>query len=296
LAQQSYRLCYWRVASDEINYRRFFDVNDLAAIRVEDPVVFAAVHALLFDLIREGRIHGLRVDHPDGLLNPAEYFERLQEGCRAARGTPERFFIVSEKILTGNEKLRSDWDIEGTTGYDYLGILNGLFVDRNRRRAFHHLYETFTGWSASYDDLVYETKKLILQTSLASELNLLATKLDRISEQHRWSRDFTRPSLRHVLRETIACFPIYRTYITEQVPHADPEDERHIHFAIIRAIARNPATDESIFDFLQYVLLLQDPDGLDDSQRRERRLFVMSFQQFTGPLMAKGVEDTAFYR
>jgi (1->4)-alpha-D-glucan 1-alpha-D-glucosylmutase len=296
LAQQSYRLCYWRVASDEINYRRFFDVNDLAAIRVEDPEVFAAVHALLFELIGEGSIQGLRVDHPDGLLNPAGYFHRLQEGCRKARRAAGRFFIVSEKILTGDERLRHDWDIEGTTGYDYLGVLNGVFVDRSRQRAFHHLYASFTGWSASYDDLIYESKKLILQTSLASELNLLAAKLDRISEQHRWSRDFTRPSLRHVLRETIACFPIYRTYTTAKDVQVDPEDERHTRFAIVRAKGRNPSTDESGFEFLQNVLLLKDPDGLDDAQRVERRQFVMSFQQFTGPVMAKGVEDTAFYR
>ena len=296
LRQQSYRLCYWRVASDEINYRRFFDVNELAAIRVEDPEVFAAVHALLFDLIREGRINGLRVDHPDGLFDPAEYFRRLQDGCRAAKGAAERTFIVSEKILTGDEELRSDWDIEGTTGYDYLGLLNGLFVDRSRKRAFQRLYEVFTEWRLPLEDLIYDSKKLILQTSLASELNLLATKLDRISEQHRWSRDFTRPSLRHVLRETIACFPIYRTYITGRLTQPDAEDERHIRFAISRAKRRNASTDESVFDFLQYVLLLQDPDGINEDQRSERRMFVMSFQQFTGPVMAKGVEDTAFYR
>ena len=296
LAQQSYRLCYWRVASDEINYRRFFDVNELAAIRVEDPEVFAAVHAFLFELIREGCIQGLRVDHPDGLFNPAEYFHRLQVGSRSAKGTGRPFYIVSEKILTGDEELRGDWEIEGTTGYDFLGAVNGLLADRSHRRAFYHLYEAFTGWPPSYEDLVYESKKLILQTSLASELYLLANKLDRISEQHRWSRDFTRPSLRHVLRETIACFPIYRTYTSERSSRVDSEDERHIRFAISRAKRRNPATDESIFDFLQSVLLLEDPDGIDDEQQKDRRQFVMSFQQFTGPVTAKGIEDTAFYR
>ncbi len=296
LAQQSYRLCYWRVASDEINYRRFFDVNDLAAIRVERPEVFAAVHALIFELIQEGHIDGLRVDHPDGLLKPAEYFSRLQSGCTSAKGTAQPFYIVSEKILAGDEELRPDWDIEGTTGYDFLGILNGVFVDRNRRLAFDHLYQAFSGWSPAPEDLVYECKKLILQTSLASEVNMLTNNLDRISEQHRWSRDFTRNSLRHVLRETIACFPIYRTYTTEEAVRTDAEDERHIRFAIRSAKRRNPSTSESIFDFLQSLLLLEDPDGIDAGQRAERRQFVMSLQQFTGPVMAKGLEDTAFYR
>jgi (1->4)-alpha-D-glucan 1-alpha-D-glucosylmutase len=296
LAQQSYRLCYWRVASDEINYRRFFDVNELAAIRVERPEVFAAVHALIFELIQGGHIDGLRVDHSDGLLKPAEYFSRLQSGCMSAKGKTQPFFIVSEKILVGDEELRTDWEIEGTTGYDFLGVLNGLFVDRNRRRAFEHLYQAFSGWSPSPEELVYECKKLILQTSLASEVNLLTNKLDRISEQHRWSRDFTRNSLRHVLRETVACFPIYRTYTTEQAAKTDAEDERHIRFAISQAKRRNPSTSDSIFEFLQSVLLLEDPDGIDAAQRTERRQFVMSLQQFTGPVMAKGLEDTAFYR
>ena len=296
LSKQSYRLCYWRVASDEINYRRFFDVNDLAAIRAEDPEVFHAVHQLIFELIREGHVNGLRVDHPDGLRVPTEYFRRLQEGCQSASPTPGPFYIVCEKILAGDEQLHEEWDLEGTTGYDFLAVLNGVFVARDRRRAFRHLYESFTGPWPSSADLVYGCKKLILQTSMASELNLLTIQLDRVSEQHRWSRDFTRQSLRHVLRETIACFPIYRTYTTADSFQPDPEDERHTRAAISDAQRRNPATNESIFDFLRNVLVLEDPGGIDELQRDGRRQFVLSFQQFTGPVMAKGVEDTAFYR
>ncbi|HTX38292.1 MAG TPA: malto-oligosyltrehalose synthase [Bryobacteraceae bacterium] len=296
LAQQSYRLSFWKVAADEINYRRFFDINRLAAIRVEDPEVFQAVHALIFDLVKEGRIDGLRVDHSDGLRDPAEYFRRLQAACTAAGQSPGRFYVVTEKIVTGDEKLRPDWDIEGSTGYDFLSLLNGLFVDRSHRRAFHHLYDSFTGSSPSVEDLAYASKRLILQTSMSGELFVLAEKLDKISEEHRWSRDFTLSSLRHVLRETIACFPIYRTYITDQVARPDPEDERYIRSAIARAKRRNQSTDESIFDFLQHLLLLEDPEGIDDAQRAERRQFIMSLQQFTGPVMAKGIEDTAFYR
>ena len=296
LAQQSYRLSFWKVAADEINYRRFFDINQLAAIRVEEPEVFQAVHALLFDLVKEGSVEGLRIDHSDGLLDPAEYFRRIQRACMSARNVSRRFYVITEKILVGNENLRADWDIEGTTGYDFLGLVNGLFVDRDRRRVFHRLYESFTGSSPSYEDLIYASKTLILQTSMSGELNLLAGKLDKISEQHRWSRDFTLASLRHVLQETVACFPIYRTYTTALASRADPEDERHIRNAISRAKRRNQSTDESVFDFLQSVLLLDDPEGIDIAQRAERREFILSFQQFTAPVMAKGLEDTAFYR
>lgn len=296
LASQSYRLSFWRVAADEINYRRFFDINQLAAIRVEDPEVFQAVHALMFEQIKAGHIDGLRVDHSDGLRDPAEYFRRLQAASQSARNTSRPFYVVTEKILVGNEELRSDWDIEGTTGYDFLASVNGLFVDHSRRRAFSRLYEAFAGPSPSPEDLIYECKKLILQTSMSSELNVLAGRLDKISEQHRWSRDFTAASLRHVLRETVACFPIYRTYITERMERPDPEDERHIRYAIDRAKRRNRSTNESIFDFLQSILLLEDPEGIDESQRLERREFIMSLQQFTGPVMAKGLEDTASYR
>jgi len=296
LARQSYRLSFWKVAGDEINYRRFFDINDLAAVRVEDPEVFQAMHALMFGLVKDGVVDGLRVDHSDGLLDPAEYFRRLQSACQAARKSARRFYIVTEKILAGNEKLRSDWEIAGSTGYDFLALMNGLFVDTRKRRAFQHLYEAFVGPSIAAVDLLYASKRLILQTSMSGELNALAGKLEKISEQHRWSRDFTQSSLRHVLRETIACFPIYRAYTTAQAVHVDTEDERHILTAITRARTRNPSTDDSIFEFLQNVLLLRDPESIDQSQRRERREFIMSFQQFTGPVMAKGLEDTAFYR
>lgn len=296
LAQQSYRLSFWKVAADEINYRRFFDINQLAAIRVEDAEVFQSVHALIFDLVKNGIVQGLRVDHSDGLLDPAAYFQRLQAACSRARGAAQRIYIVTEKILVGNERVRSDWAIEGTTGYDFLGTLNGLFVDRARRRAFQRLYESFTGAPSSFEDLLYASKRLILQTSMSGELSVLAGKLDKISEQHRWSRDFTLASLRHVLRETVACFPIYRTYTTGREERPDPEDERHIRNAIARAKRRNQSTDESIFNFLQNLLLLEDPEGIDDVQRDERRQFIMSLQQFTGPVMAKGLEDTAFYR
>ena len=296
LAQQSYRLSFWKVASDEINYRRFFDINQLAAIRVEDPDVFQAVHGLLLDLVREGLVDGLRVDHSDGLWDPAEYFRRLQSESQSARQTSLPFYIVTEKILLGGEALRSDWAIEGSTGYDFLASVNGVFVDRKGSRAFGRLYERFAGVAPASDDLVYECKKLILTTSMSGEMSVLAGKLDKISEQSRWSRDFTLASLRHALREIIACFPIYRTYITYRALRPDSEDERHIREAVSRAKRRNRSTDESLFDFIEKLLLLEDPEGIDAAERAARHEFIMSLQQFSGPVMAKGLEDTAFYR
>lgn len=318
LAEQAYRLSYWRVAADEINYRRFFDINDLAAIRAEEPEVFQLVHALPFDLIRQGYVSGLRVDHPDGLFDPENYFLELQKGCLAARLAGESqgrssfeletkeleirqrgdrpFFIVAEKIVTGDENLRPQWAIEGTTGYGFLNYVNGLFVDASHKEALRRLYRRFTGWTEEYRDLVYNSKRLILQVSMSSELNILARQLDRVSEQHRWSRDFTLENLRDTLREVVTCFPVYRTYIRPPYVTVDPEDQRHIISAVEAAKRRNRAVNESVFDFIQSVLLLQDPSGLNEEQVAERRLFVMRFQQFTAPVMAKGLEDTAFFR
>ncbi len=307
LESQAYRLSYWRVAMDEINYRRFFDINDLAAIRPEDPEVFSAVHAMIFDLVKSGHVSGLRVDHPDGLFDPEKYFRFLQDACKAQtagsgngnggqNGAGKTFYVVAEKILMRNESLRTNWAVEGTTGYDFLNLLNGLFVDRTREKAFHLLYKRFSGWSEDFADLVCDSKRLILQVAMSSELNVLARKLDHISEQHRWSRDFTLESLRDALREVLATFPVYRTYARSDDKEIDFEDRRQILIAIREAKRRNPAISSSVFEFIQGVLLLEHPDGLDTLQRAGRQTFVMRFQQLTSPVMAKGLEDTAFYR
>jgi (1->4)-alpha-D-glucan 1-alpha-D-glucosylmutase len=305
LDDQAYRLSFWRVASDEINYRRFFDINDLAAIRVESPEVFAIVHRIPFELIQKSLVSGIRIDHPDGLFDPLRYFEDLQAqaplpGQASANGSGNgarrRVYLAAEKILVGDEELRPGWAIEGTTGYGFLNLLNGLFVDASKARFFQRLYRKFTGWSQSYPDLIYESKRLVMQVSMSSELNVLSRRLDRVSEQHRRSRDFTLESLRDALREVIACFPVYRTYISTDTRHPDEQDERYIRSAIKTAKRRNPATSGSVFDFIQDLLLLRDPDSIGEADRAERRLFVMRFQQLTGPVMAKGLEDTAFYR
>jgi (1->4)-alpha-D-glucan 1-alpha-D-glucosylmutase len=208
LEHQCYRLSYWHVASDEINYRRFFDINDLAALSMERREVFEATHELVLRLIREGKLAGVRVDHPDGLYDPKQYFERLREAGAE--------YAVAEKILAVGEALPNDWPVSGTSGYDALIMINGLFVDRANEEPFTRIYQDFTGDSTSYDDLVYRNKLLILDISLASELQMLAYQLDRIAQRGRRTRDFTHNALRHALREVIACFPVYRTYVDDQ--------------------------------------------------------------------------------
>lgn len=318
LERQAYRLCYWRVAADEINYRRFFDINELAAIRVEAPEVFAAVHDLVFRLIKQGWVTGLRIDHVDGLFDPAQYLLDVQLVSNIAlmqartkatsRKVPRMSrrrhpldnnkpaYVVVEKILGHREELREDWSVHGTTGYEFLNLLNGVFVDTGKAEAFYKLYERFTGDEVKFDDLTYDCKKLILRVAMSSELHVLARKLDRISEQHRYSRDFTLNSLQYALGEVIACFPVYRSYTRADQATVTAEDRAYIQTAIRAAKRRNAALSPSLFDFIASILLLEDPEGLSDAQRAERREFVNRMQQLTGPVMAKGLEDTAFYR
>ncbi len=301
LEDQAYRLSFWHVAADEINYRRFFDINELAAIRVEDPAVFEAVHELTLRLIGQGIVTGLRIDHADGLLDPGLYLRMLQERCAAVQheapgnGDGRPFYVVVEKILTGHERLRGDWPVHGTTGYEFANLLNGVFVDTSSQHRFEDLYARFAGWQQAFRDLVYDCKKLMLRASMSGEQNVLARRLDQISEQHRWSRDFTLNSLGRVLAEVIACFPVYRSYVTSAGRVTD-EDREQIGRAIHIAKRRNPALSESTFDFLAAVLLLEHPEGLEEAACAQRLDFTLRFQQLTSPVMAKGFEDTALYR
>lgn len=296
LASQPYRLSFWRVALHEINYRRFFDVNDLAAIRVEDPDVFAAVHAVPFRLAREGLITGLRIDHVDGLYDPAGYLERLASAWHSDVSPEGPGYVVVEKILARDERLPASWPVNGTTGYEFMNLVTGVLVDVPRVWRLHRLTERLGGEDQTFADVMYDCKKLILETTLVAELAVLARQLDRISEQHMFTRDFTRRSLQDALAEVIACFPVYRTYLRPDQNTPEGSDRDVIERALRDARRRNPVTHETIFDFIGEVLLLADPDGLEDDARRTRRDFVMKFQQITGPVMAKGVEDTAFYR
>ncbi|HEX6910013.1 MAG TPA: malto-oligosyltrehalose synthase, partial [Longimicrobium sp.] len=285
---------FWRVAAEEINYRRFFDVNDLAGVRVESPQVFQDTHRLILRLVREGTVTGLRIDHPDGLFHPRDYLRHLQVEA-VGLDAPRPFYVLVEKILTGEEPLPEDWPVAGTVGYEFLNQVNGLFVDPAGEDRMDAVYRAFTGSRTAFVDLVYEKKRLILRSSLISELTVLTTMLDRISERNRCSRDFTWGALRDALREVIACFPVYRTYVDAFAGRVAERDRQYVDLAVKRAKRRNRGTSASIFDFVRDTLLLHWPESLDEEARRQHAGFVMKFQQLTGPVMAKGVEDTAFY-
>jgi (1->4)-alpha-D-glucan 1-alpha-D-glucosylmutase len=323
LDAQAYRLAFWRVAADEINYRRFFDIHDLAAIRVELPDVFEATHQLILRLLAEGKATGLRIDHADGLWNASRYFRQLQGShllhqvrARLAPGGADNdldaavakwfsahmgrgsaawpLYVVVEKILTQGEPLPPDWAVYGTTGYEFLNAVNGLFVDSGNRRAFDRIYSHFIGAQIDFRSLVNSTKKMIMLVSLSSEINALSHQLERIAKRNRRYRDFTLNSLTFALREVIACLPIYRTYIIGPGAVAQ-RDQRYIEAAVTEAKRRNPRTAAAIFDFIRDTLLLRNVEDFGEEDRGKLTDFVMKFQQITGSVMAKGVEDTAFY-
>jgi (1->4)-alpha-D-glucan 1-alpha-D-glucosylmutase len=305
LEQQPYRLASWKTASHEINYRRFFDINDLAGLRVEDERVFDHIHRLLLRLVASETVTGLRLDHVDGLWDPAGYLARLQQVVGRARGRPAegaaagRFHIVVEKILSAGEALPRNWATSGTTGYTFLNDVNGLFVERRHARQLTRTYRRLTGRTAPVADVVYDSKRLIVGTAMSSEFQVLVSAVNRLSESQRATRDFTLTSIGRALREVVACFPVYRTYIsTEGVSRSD---RTFVDAALAAAQARNPATEPSIFAFLRTVLLPDPPRSPRASAPArllyEQRLDVArKFQQYTAPVQAKGVEDTAFYR
>ena len=293
---QAFRLANWRVASDDINYRRFFDTNDLAGIRMENENVFQATHRLILQLISEGKVDGLRLDHPDGLYDPAQYFERLRDALAGAQGsdaTGSRYVVI-EKILTGSERLPSDWPVDGTTGYDYANLVNGLFVDVASAGRLERIYRSFVTDDETYAEIAYRSRKLIVQVALASELSVLANQLARIALSKRQTCDFTLNSLRTALTEVVSSFPVYRTYVSPF--QVSDNDMRYIRNAIDVAKRRSPAADTSIYDFIREVLLTSVAEGQDVAYRNAVTAFAMKCQQFTSPVMAKGLEDTAFYR
>ena len=371
LSAQSYRLCHWRASFDEVNYRRFFDINDLVAIDMQLPEVFWRTHQVIRKLLVDGAIAGVRIDHIDGLFDPDQYLWRLQwayladlahaaqqqaqaeaGGAAAATSGEEAhaawralaaavirrvceqlqlpapddrdlpailgvespqprseepgvhpayeraggelpLYVVAEKILGPDEPLPTRWPLAGTTGYDFVNELNGLFVSPAGFQEIVRTYGRFTSNAVDVEQIVREAKMLILRASMASELQMLAHRLNRLSEQHRRSRDFTLNMLRYALRDVLTCFPVYRVY-----PHHDgisDRDRRFVELAVAKARRRNPAWDPAVFDFIREVLLLQHPTGLSPAAIREREAFVGRFQQVTSPVMAKGIEDTTFY-
>jgi (1->4)-alpha-D-glucan 1-alpha-D-glucosylmutase len=293
---QAFRLAQWRVAADDINYRRFFDVNHLAGLRVENQNVFTATHGLVFDLIARGKVDGLRIDHVDGLYDPAEYLSRLQEGIRERESAHEkrRTYVLIEKILTNGEQLRKEWPVDGTTGYDFCNLVGGLFVDPGAASKFERTYRAFIAQETGYQRLVYDCKKLVLKGALASELTVLANALGRIALANRHTCDFTLNSLRSALAEIIASFPVYRTYISGD--EVGDLDRGYIEQAVAAARKTSTAADLSVFDFVLRILLVRTNGNGTQTYRRAIRRFAMKFQQATSGVMAKGLEDTAFYR
>jgi len=295
LERQHYRLAYWRVAADEINYRRFFDINELASIRMERPEVFEATHRLILRLLSEGKIQGLRIDHVDGLFDPLAYCRRLRDRAREATGGAMTPYMLVEKILAQHESIRSDWPIDGTTGYETLNLINGLFVDGRAKRAFDRIHSRFIGRILDFEDVVYECKKHVMDTLLAGELEVLAVELDHISEGNWRTRDFTLARLKAALREVIACFPVYRTYVSER--GAESDDRRDIDWAVAVARRREQSREATIFDLVHDVLTTDAASpGRRPFNRRAITTLAMKFQQLTGPVTAKALEDTTFYR
>ncbi|WP_075882566.1 malto-oligosyltrehalose synthase [Candidatus Protochlamydia sp. W-9] len=301
LNEQAYRLSYWRVTNEEINYRRFCDINELASMCVENEDVFDKMHSWIFNMIKQNHVQGLRIDHVDGLFDPDQYFMRLQGKYKQLLGNydlheQKAFYVVIEKILIGNEKLRSHWLVHGTTGYDFLNLVNGVFVFTQHSEDFYQIYRNFTGSFQEIEEIIYQAKKLILSNFLSSELQMLSRCLELIAEQHRWSRDYTFESLRSALIDIVACFPVYRSYIRFSDEIINPEDKVLINEAIKLAKKVNPASDLSVLNFVRDVLLFENPPGLNQKQIDDRKYFIMRFQQLSAPIAAKGIEDTFFYR
>lgn len=322
LELQVYRLAHWRVSGEEINYRRFFDVNDLVGLRMENPHVFAATHRMLRRMLAEKTISGIRIDHCDGMLNPRQYLIRLQLLYASARvNGPEPvppvaengislevqqvfsqhdwmykkhpLYAIVEKILEPGEELPDEWPVDGTTGYDFTNLVNGIFIDQENERAFNRLYLRFVGQVADVETLIYQSKKLIMHDALASEVNVLTHLLNEICSSDRRARDFTLKTLRDSIREGIASFPVYRTYIDERGEYTE-RDEQYIEYAIRKAKRRNPGMSGRVFDFLRDTLLLEG-GRIDEMTYRRKLYFALKFQQLTGPVMAKGLEDTVCY-
>jgi (1->4)-alpha-D-glucan 1-alpha-D-glucosylmutase len=308
LEAQAYRLAYWKTALSEINYRRFFDVNTLAGLRQEYDPAFIHSHALLFRLIQEGKITGIRLDHIDGLYDPRAYLEKLHAHIAALRSddplaasgippvheiTRPEFYVIVEKILSLGESLPADWLLHGTSGYDFLNDLNGIFIDARNALSIKKAYAHFVRGLPALPEIIYQSKFAIMVDSMTSELNVLAHALNRISELDRRTRDFTLENLRRAIREIVAALSIYRTYVT---PNGwNENDEKVIDSALAKTRSRHPTMEPTILAFLRDSLL-PAPKDQPDEHFPQRLEFAMKLQQFTAPVHAKGLEDTAFYR
>jgi (1->4)-alpha-D-glucan 1-alpha-D-glucosylmutase len=295
LREQFYRLVHWRRAGEVINYRRFFDINELIALRVEDEEVFGATHGLILRLASEGKVSGFRVDHVDGLRDPWAYLRRLADCVAASDGRRRggKFYIVAEKILSGQETLPEAWPVAGTTGYDFLNAVNGVFVDADNLARIGKIYADFTGIASTFDELVYRKKKRVVEQLFPIELRKLATQLQVLAAHDRHACDRPGSEFAAALLEVTACLPVYRTYIRSL--EVLPQDRAAAAEAIEFAKLRKPSVCGPVLEFLGRVLSLDCPDWFPAGQRQEWLDFVLRWQQFTGPAMAKGMEDTACY-
>lgn len=281
LSLQNYRLAYWRTADQELGYRRFFDVNTLIGMRMERPNVFEATHRRIFEWLDQGLLDGVRIDHPDGLRDPQQYFTRLR--ARASKA-----WIIAEKILEDGEFLPENWPVDGTSGYDFMNVCNNVLVHGPGLQEFTTIYADFTGRKEPYDVLAHDKKLNVEQDALGSDVNRLANLFVEICEAHRDQRDYTRAEIRRAIREIAACFSIYRTFVAAERNEISDEDRKEIVLAIARAKTQRTDIGAELYDFIGDVLML-NVRGAQESE------FLLRFQQFTSPVMAKGVEDTVFY-
>jgi (1->4)-alpha-D-glucan 1-alpha-D-glucosylmutase len=298
LQAQCYRLSDWRVAPEEVNYRRFFDVSDLAAVRMEEPGVFAAMHWLVLRLVAAGRIDGLRLDHTDGLSDPGAYFVQLRRALADACGGAEAgrgIYVVAEKVLGNEETLPRAWPIDGTTGYDFLGHVGGLWVDPKGESRLTAIHQAQTGQGASFPATAWASKRLVMRRLLWSEVTRLAQALEVLAGGRRRSRDFTLRTLSRALVETLAALDVYRTYVRPDGSR-EASDERRVQAATARARRQSPDIDPAVFTFIEDMALLRVREDVGGEQRAAQVRFGMHLQQLSGAVMAKGVEDTAFYR
>jgi len=296
LREQHYELDEWRSGIDRINYRRFFDVSDLVCLKIEIPEVFDAAHSLVLWWVTEGTVAGLRIDHPDGLREPKRYFDRLQESISRTCATGDRPYLVAEKILARDETLPADWAVHGTTGYDFLNEVNNLFVLRESEAAFDRIYNEFTERRKNFGAIAYAARKRVLAKSFKSELDALAFLLEQIARRGSHLQSSSVSQFRAVLTELVACFPVYRTYVTERSTTPSESDRSSIQRAVTAATLYVSEADQEAFAFVCDLLLLRFPPDFDDGTREQCRRFVLGFQQLTSPVAAKGIEDTAFYR
>jgi (1->4)-alpha-D-glucan 1-alpha-D-glucosylmutase len=302
---QAYRLMRWS-ARKPLNYRRFFEINELVGLRIEDPLVFETVHATLFEWIARGWVNGLRIDHPDGLRDPVTYLRALQHAATCAavqapaaeaeRGENQKVYVVVEKILTGSERLREDWPVHGTTGYEQLNLIGGVFIQGDGARELERSYAQFSAQPTTYSELAYQSKKQVLKERFAVELNRIADQIVEILRLAGAVPAFDRPQVCSALLEVVASFPVYRTYVSPKNENVSSEDREFVEQALSEAARRDPELPGALLAFIRSVLLLEAPLAREELGRAASLEAVVRFQQLTGPAAAKGIEDTAFYR